>query len=322
VTNVSRFGRLAALILGWGLAGCAASPPSVPPAPDVPVPDSLVWSDVDFLASPALGGREAGTEGARRAAIFIATRYASYGMPGAFLKSCDNPAPCPEAYFQTFVLNQSRARNVGAVIRGADSSQRGTWVVIGAHFDHLGTNPERSLDPERGGLMRPGADDNASGTSAVLALAARFSRNPPPFSLLFVNFDAEESGLNGSRVFTSVPPVALDSVLLMVNLDMVGRLENSPLMVELVGGARDHRDMLDSIAAQRAFPVRFPNSIQGRSDHMSFASVGVPALHFYTGYHADYHRATDVAHKLDYAGLDRIIRFAEEVIRGARRSGR
>lgn len=89
---------------------------------------------------------------------------------------------------------QNLAHNVGAMIPGTDPVEIGAWVVIGAHFDHICINPERSRDPERGVTVRPGADDSASGTAAVLALAARFAQNPSRYSLFFVNVDAEEVG--------------------------------------------------------------------------------------------------------------------------------
>ena len=170
--------------------------------------------------------------------------------------------------------------------------------------------------------MRPGADDNASGTAAVLALAKRFSQNPLPYSLLFLNFDAEEGGLNGSRAFTLVPAVNLDSVFLMLNLDMVGRLKDGPLEIEALGGADAFRAVWDSIAKKQGFPLKLRSSYQGRSDHVSFAKSGVPALHFYSGFHEDYHTAGDVAYKIDFAGLDRIVEFTEEVVRAARRPGK
>lgn len=100
---------------------------------------------------------------------------------------------------------------------------------------------------------------------------------------------------------------------------MVGRLKTSPLLVDFAGSAEAYRAVLDSISKQRDLPIKGLGTIQGRSDHMSFGQNGVLALHFYTAYHADYHRATDVAYKIEYAGLDRILAFAEAVLCAARR---
>jgi len=301
----------AVLWLGLVLTGCGGSA-----APEAePAPASQIEADVAYLASPALGGREPGTPGSAEAVRFLAARHAELGLAGAFAGGCTSSGPCVPAFAQAFQAFGARGTNVAAVLPGSDPSHRGTWIVIGAHFDHVGRSAQRSLDPERGFVVRPGADDNASGTAAVLELARRLARRPLPRSVLFVHFDAEELGLVGSRVFVREPPVPIDSMMVMINFDMVGRLRDRLLTVDLGANGQAYRGVLDSLATAQGLSLRFLSSLSDRSDHGPFDQAMVPAFALFTGFHADYHTANDIPARVDPAGILRIVDLVERLVR-------
>ncbi|HEX5829790.1 MAG TPA: M28 family peptidase [Gemmatimonadaceae bacterium] len=204
--------------------------------------------------------------------------------------------------------------NVAALVPGTDPALRGQVVVVGAHFDHLGRSPRGALDPAAGDAIRNGADDNASGTAAVLELARRFRIQPARRTVLVANFSAEELGLLGSQWMVEHPPVPLDSVQAMVNFDMVGRLRDDRLVVYGTSTARELPALLDSANGQALVLAKVGDGF-GPSDHSSFFAQGIPVLHFFTDLHGDYHRATDDADRIAYAGLRRVVDYAEEVAR-------
>ena len=206
---------------------------------------------------------------------------------------------------------------------GTDAALRNEYLVIGAHFDHLGRSSFSSMDPDAKDAIRHGADDNASGTAAVLELARRFHAKPARRPIIFVNFSGEELGVLGSEYFVEHSPVPLDSIGAMLNFDMVGRLRNDKLIVYGVATATEMRGIVDS-----ANTVQPPLSITamgdgfGPSDHASFYGKKIPVLQFFTDMHEDYHRATDVASKINVPGEARVIDYAERVARVDRGSRR
>jgi Zn-dependent M28 family amino/carboxypeptidase len=270
-------------------------------------------ADVSFLASPVFAGREAGTAGADSAAEFLARRYHRIGLHPAFHSRCASTPACPGSYFQYFQIESSVAHNVGAFIEGSDPLLRTQFVVLGAHYDHLGRSPTFSLDRERGFVIRPGADDNASGTAALLELARRFHDRPARRSLLIVNFDAEELGLIGSRVFLDNAPVPPGSMRFMLNLDMIGRLRENQLFIEGVG-QRATRALIDSAVAAVGIRAEYVADA-GRSDHSSFLASGIDAVMLSTGIHRDYHKASDIATRVDLTGMERVVDVAELIAR-------
>ncbi len=308
--NVATFLSIAAA--GATLAAC--TPTRTAPVP-AHTPDSLrIRQDIAYLASDRLEGRRAGTPGNDSAAAYIARRYRALGLDGM----------TPVSYLQPFVARPAAGphraaevlptQNVVAMLPGTDAGLRNEWVVVGAHFDHLGRSTEDALDPEAGNAIRNGADDNASGTAAVMELARRFKAAPARRSLLFVNFSAEEEGLLGSAYFVDHAPVALDSIDAMINFDMVGRLKNDRLIVYGVATAPEFPAILDSANAGRV-KIFGQGDGFGPSDQSSFYAKNIPVLHFFTDLHEDYHRATDDVAKINAAGEDTVVDIAERVIR-------
>lgn len=274
-----------------------------------------VQADIRYLASDALEGRGTGTAGNDSAAAFAARRYGSLRL-----------RPLAAGYLQPFearsaVLAHSgglasvRTQNVVAFLPGTDAALQGQVIVIGAHIDHLGTSTAGALDPEAGHAIRNGADDNASGTAAVLELARLFSTRPPRRSMIFVNFSGEELGLLGSQYFVEHSPVPVDSIVAMLNFDMVGRMRGDSLIVYGVATARELPAILDSANVSLRLHVRGIGDGFGPSDHSSFFARNIPVLHFFTNVHEDYHRATDDADKINAAGEVRVIALAERVAR-------
>lgn len=276
---------------------------------------SRIAADVAFLASDLLEGRGTGTPGFDSAASYVAKRYAALGLraltPGYFqpftarsamLAHSGGPAALP-------------TRNVVAFLPGRDPALRGQVIVVGAHLDHLGRSLSGALDPEARDAIRNGADDNASGSAAVLELARLLAATPTRRSVLFLNFSGEELGLLGSQHFVEHAPVAVDSMIAMLNFDMVGRLSGDSLIVYGVATARELPALLDSANAAVNLHVRGLGDGFGPSDHSSFFAKDIPVLHFFTNTHADYHRATDDPARVNAAGTARVVALAEGVIR-------
>jgi hypothetical protein len=287
----------------------------------------VIYADIAYLASDALEGRGTGTPGNDSAAAYIARRFAAIG-----LRRVDS------SYAQHFVAHPLARRNekpralttqnVVGLLPGDDPLLRGEFVVVGAHFDHLGRSSEGALDPDSKNVIRHGADDNASGTAAMLELARLFSAAPTKRSLLFVAFSGEEMGLLGSEYFVTNSPFPLDSAVAMVNFDMIGRLRDDKLIVYGVATANELPALLDSAnqavtarSTSSRVPWRDPLRITalgdgyGPSDHSSFYARNVPVLHFFTDLHEDYHRAGDVVSKINANGEAHVVDVAEAAIR-------
>jgi hypothetical protein len=213
---------------------------------------------------------------------------------------------------------QRVVKNVLAVLPGTDKSDAREYLVVGAHYDHLGrggSGASLARDSEKNAIHN-GADDNASGTTAMLELAERFAKatNRPKRSILFAAFTGEESGLIGSERFVDHPTVPLDKVVAMLNLDMVGRVRNNELMVGGQGTAPSFEKFIRE--ADAASPLELKNFGKGGlgpSDHMSFALKKIPVLFFFSGVHPDYHRPTDDADKINYEGLAHVVDVGTEL---------
>ncbi|NUR35099.1 MAG: M28 family peptidase, partial [Gemmatimonadaceae bacterium] len=276
-----------------------------------------ILHDIAWLADDRVEGRGTGTAGNDSAAAWLARRHAALGV---------RPLGDRAGYVQVFTARSAQmahagqaegvtTRNVLGLIPGRDPALRGEYVVIGAHFDHLGRSAANAMDPEARDAVRNGADDNASGTAAVLELARLLVARPARRSVVVAHFSGEELGLLGSQWFVDHPPVSLDSAVAMVNFDMVGRLRNDKLIVYGVATARELPAILDSANVAPRLAISAVGDGFGPSDQSSFYARGVPVLHFFTGLHDDYHRASDDVAKINAAGEARVVALAERVVR-------
>lgn len=271
--------------------------------------------DIGFLASDSLQGRETGTP-----EELIAANYLQHRMEGIGLLPKGNAG----TYFQTFTFKPKTDPHTEAQFVSGDGTITGTnvigyidnkadkTVVIGAHYDHLGMGGEGSLYAE-GEAIHNGADDNASGVGIMLQLAERLKDSLTNSNYLFIGFSGEEMGLLGSNYFCKNPTINLEQANYMINMDMVGRLhEDKTLSITGTGTAPIWNQVLNS--TNPGFKLVLGESGMGPSDHTSFYLQDIPALHFFTGQHADYHKPTDDSEKLNYEGMELIGDYIMAVI--------
>ena len=283
-----------------------------------------VQADLRYLADDARQGRGLGTRGLEEAGAYIAARFEQLGLrPGAangtwfqdFTVSPDAPAVAHLG------LPATATRNVVAILPGRSPALSGQVVVIGAHYDHLGLGGPNALDPDSTGAVHNGADDNGSGTVALLEIARRLAAARPARTIVFIAFSGEELGVLGSAYYAKNPtPFPMDSVYAMVNLDMVGRLREGKLLALGAETATELRALLDSLNGgppdsdgARRFDLRASGDGWGPSDHASFYAAKRPVVHFFTDLHEDYHRATDDWDKINAEGIVQVAAFAADL---------
>lgn len=209
------------------------------------------------------------------------------------------------------------AYNVVGVIEGNDPKLKREYIIIGAHYDHLGRGGSSSLAPNSSDVHH-GADDNASGTAGLLELARIFSgrRGQLRRSIIFIAFSAEESGLIGSKAYVNNPAAPLADTVAMLNMDMIGRLKENRLTVGGVGTSPEFRKLVESLnPASGGFALRLNEDGFGPSDHSSFYAKQIPVLFFFSGTHEDYHKPSDTADKINYEGQAKIVGFVAEIAR-------
>jgi len=204
--------------------------------------------------------------------------------------------------------------NVVGLLEGSDPELKKEAVIIGAHMDHLGMGGPGSLAQDRKPAIHHGADDNASGTAAVMTLADYFSsRSPrPKRSLLFLCFSGEELGLLGSAYYVRHPLIPIERTVAMLNMDMIGRMTNNRLTVVGSGTSPAWNSLLDEVNRAANFTLSRSEGGFGASDQQSFYAAKIPVLFFFTGLHADYHKPSDTAEKINVADLTRITGFVSE----------
>jgi hypothetical protein len=237
---------------------------------------------------------------------------ASFNLLGAARAIDRDVAPHSQALADLTVTAVDRTakvrrpvRNVIGILRGSDRSLQSEYVVVGAHYDHLGRSARFSMSPNSTGQIHHGADDNASGTSAVMemAKAAVESRTEFKRSIIFMTFAGEELGLLGSSYYVEHPLVPLENTIAMINLDMVGRA-GGRILVDGMANAPSIDD--DLKVAQKSSGISLTalkgSPGAGASDDASFALRKIPAINFFSGFHADYHRPSDTWEKIDAAG--------------------
>jgi Zn-dependent M28 family amino/carboxypeptidase len=190
------------------------------------------------------------------------------------------------------------------------------WVAIGAHYDHLGLgrNGSSLASPEEAGRPHVGADDNASGTAAVLAVAQNVARQPVrQRNLLIALWSAEEIGLVGSNAFVANPPLKTDQIAAYLNFDMVGRMNDNKLAVQATGTSPIWGSIIERANVAAGFDLAVQPDPYQPTDVQTFNSAGVPSLNFTTGAHTDYHKPSDTADKINYEDLDRVAGMATAI---------
>ena len=257
----------------------------------------------EFLADDTLEGREAGSRGGQAAANYLTKEFARQGLAAAGEE---------RSYFQAF---NGSCRNILGMIEGSDPKLKEQVILLGAHYDHVGYGRKgNSYGPI--GYIHNGADDNASGVSGLLEIidAVKQLPTPPKRSILFVLWDAEETGLIGSRHWISRPTVPLSRIVLCLNIDMIGRLKDHRLEVygtRTLGGSR--RVVCEANAAAD-LTLDFNWNVKADSDHHPFFAQGIPFLMLHTGLHENYHRPSDDANLLNVEGMQQVTRLTLQTL--------
>ena len=221
---------------------------------------------------------------------------------------------------KTAVVRQRQtARSVLAYLPatgGAEAVEK-PWVVIGAHYDHLGRGGKGNslASREEAKEIHHGADDNASGTAAVLAIAETLARQPRRRHLLLALWSAEEIGLVGSNAFTTAPPIPLTQVAAYLNFDMVGRMQDNKLIVQATGTSPAWGRVLERANVAAGFDLVVQPDPYQPTDVATFNQAGIASLAFFTGSHADYHKPSDTAGRINFEDLDRVVTMAAAVVR-------
>lgn len=270
----------------------------------LPVLDSAsLWQTLGALSADSMQGRRTGSHGSAMARALLVQRLA-----GARL------VPLAPGYVHALSATGRNVAgtNVLAMVVGADTSR---VVVVSAHYDHMGT---------RGAEVYNGADDNASGTAAVLAMAEYFATHRPRHSMLFAFFDGEEDGLRGARAFVAAPPVPLARIAVNVNLDMVARLDKNELYAAGASSYPFFRPLLEATAAESPIKLLLGHdtNIAGaqdnwtqQSDQSAFHAEGIPFIYFGVEDHADYHRVTDEISKINAGRYVAAVRTIADFVR-------
>lgn len=282
----------------------------VEPDPADIVQDASLKKHISYLASDELEGRLTGSKGEELAANYIASEFKKYGLKPYAGKD----------YFQAFdykvTLNphdttQTRDNKGKNVIGYLDNGATKT-IVIGGHYDHLGRNEHHhSTQVNSEGQIHNGADDNASGVAGVLELARIYATNKTKenVNFIFVTFSGEEDGLIGSKHMASTLKEKYPNVVAMINMDMIGRLnERKELTVGGVGTCPDFPELVQQLKPA-GFNIALDSTGVGPSDHTSFYLKDIPVLFFFTGVHTDYHKPSDDEDKISYYGVRTIVNY-------------
>jgi hypothetical protein len=289
--------------------------PLFAPAQQSTISEKNLNKHVYFLASDKLKGRGTGTPEEAKAAKYIAKQFKKAGLSPkgnnvwehtfTHKKSSD-----PHGMMQDGPKLECR-NVVGYLDNGAPYT-----IVIGAHYDHLGLGHDHnSLDANPVGKIHNGADDNASGTAGVIELANYFANNgvKEQHNFLFICFSGEELGLVGSKKFTENPTIDLATVSFMVNMDMIGRLNGEKRLV--IGGVGTSPSFVPAIdGLQTDIGIKKDSAGIGPSDHTSFYLKNIPVLFAFTGQHSDYHKPSDDADKVNYAGLKEVVGLVQSLV--------
>ncbi len=286
-------------------------------------PDPVMQSlktDLVYLSSDYLGGRETGTGHEQTAADYLANRFREIGL---------KPAGENGTWYQAFDFNyntnphaQGGEPRTGHNVIGYLDNNAERTVIIGAHFDHLGMGKFSSLYTGEPAIHN-GADDNASGVAAMIRIAAYLAQGKAKGNnYLFIGFSGEELGLIGSKYFTNHPTIDLAKANYMINMDMVGRLkEEKVLAINGAGTSPAWKPVLDKISVD-GISAKTSDSGVGPSDHTSFYLKDIPVLHFFTGQHGEYHKPADDAALINFPGLLSVSNYIIAVIEQLDKAGK
>ena len=315
IPNVCHALRMLCPVCLWSVCALVAHGADRPPPPPcaericpLVITAEQVRPHVEYLASPALGGRDGA--GATLASEYVAKILREAGLQPLFGGEFFQPIPDS---VQPDGSQPVIGRNVGAIWPGSDPLLKDEVILLAAHYDHLGL---------RGGKLHPGADDNASGVAMLLETARRVSTlpRPPRRSIAFVGFDMEEELLYGSRWFAAHPPLPLPQIKLMVTADLIGRsLGDLPLPLVFLFGSEyspELRTRLAEVGTPSGLEVgRLGVDFIGtRSDYGPFRDQRIPFLFFSTGEHPDYHTPRDTPDRIEYDKLARISSLMAQLI--------
>jgi hypothetical protein len=216
---------------------------------------------------------------------------------------------------RTDIINRTKnSQNVVGTIEGSDPVLKNQYIVIGAHYDHLGLGgPGTSSRMPDTMAVHNGADDNASGVAAMIEVGQKLASKRPKRSVILVAFGAEELGLLGSRNFTENPIIPVDSISAMINIDMLGRMDNDKVQVGGVKTSPDFVSILNQFGEAFNLNLSLSDQGYGPSDHASFYSKNVPVLFFSTGPHIDYHTPNDVIERINFDGMVKGAKYIYEV---------
>ena len=271
---------------------------------------SKMTEEVTYLASDKLEGRATGTASEELAARYIASKFKEYGVSP---KGEDDYFQYFEAKLKENPHSQKIKKEItGINVVGYIDNHEKETIIIGAHYDHLGYGEFGSLyDGEK--EIHNGADDNASGVSIMVNLAKSL-RGITDYNYLFIAFSGEEHGLFGSSYYAKNPTINLDEARFMINFDMVGRLNKERILaINGVGTSNQWRDLVNE-ANRFDLKLKMTESGIGPSDHTSFYLQNIPAIHFFTGQHEDYHKPSDDIEKINFYGMHTIYEYVQEII--------
>lgn len=255
-------------------------------------------------------------------AVLLYTEDENADIPGQRISAKIKPYDFPVVYiaysedFETISgeIEITRPSKTGKNVVSYMNKEAENTIVIGAHYDHLGYGDEGSLYRGKEKLIHNGADDNASGVVCLFELADELMKNDLNNNVVFIAFSGEEKGLLGSNYFVKNMPLDKEQLNYMLNLDMVGRLEKGADKISINGvGTSPSLSIIDSLKVM-GLSAQTTESGVGASDHTSFYLEGIPAIHFFSGSHEDYHKPSDDTEKINYVGMEKIVHYMLELI--------
>ncbi len=237
--------------------------------------------------------------------IFLENEIVKNKQPMSFI------LPNVTSYLKVELIdNESQTYNINAYVEGSDPVLKNEYILIGAHYDHLGYGGPTSMASSLGKpQIHNGADDNASGVAAIVEIAHKIAESPLKRSVIFSSFSSEEIGLFGSSYFVNNPPVSLDKIVAMINLDMVGRMRDNELTAFGASTGDVFSEVIDSLDLVDTLQIIKVNDAYGPSDHASFVVKNIPVVMFFTGIHEDYHKPSDDTEKINFGGMVWAVNF-------------